>query len=389
MEDHPRSAQASAAVRRKGRRTEAFAGLAVMGFSLGIGVLTLVIDDPSIPVPAWAGLLVVWCATTSLSASDLPSRAGQLMLFACAVLTSWLLGVTAFGGGMTVILMIVVAAVGSYLMPMRWVLGVVLLNCLVVFGHTWVSSADLVTALVVASFYLIIHLATVFSTYLSWRESQLRTTLEQKNLELEAAGVRLEGSAASAERLRISRELHDLMGHQLTVLHLELEAAKHRDGAAAREHVERAGVVAKDLLADVRSTVGELREAGPGDLQQSLQRLAGAVPRLEIHVEVGAGVQPDEDVSAALVRAAQEIITNTVKHAEASELALTVELDEGTLTLKGTNDGPTPHSITPGHGLTGLRERLEPLGGSLDISTRPHFTVEVQLPLNRDRQLQP
>ena len=390
MEDHPRSAPASAAVgRKKGRRTEAFAGRAVMGLSLGIGALTLVVDDPSIPVWLWAGLLVVWCATTSLSASELPGRSGQLLLYACAVLTSWLLVLTAIGGGMTVILLIVVAALGSYLMPMRWVLGVVLLNCVVVFGHTWVSTADMVEAVVFASFYLIIHLATVFSTYATWRESQLRTTLEQKNLELVAAGVRLEDSAASAERLRISRELHDLIGHQLTVLNLELEAAKHREGTAAREHVERAGSVAKDLLADVRSTVGELREADPGDLQQSLQRLAGAVPRLEIHVEVGAGVQPDEDVSAALVRAAQEIITNTVKHAEASELALTVELDEGTLTLKGTNDGPTPHSITPGHGLTGLKERLEPLGGSLDISTRPYFTVQVQLPLNRDRQLQP
>lgn len=389
MKDHPRSTPAPAAVGHKeGRRVEAFAGRAVMGLSLGIGALTLVVDEPGIPAWVWVGLLVVWFATTSLSASDLPNRTGQLLLYACAVLTSWLLLVTAFGSGMTVILLIVVAAVGSYLMPMRWVLGVVLLNCLVVFGHTWASGAEPVEAAVFASFYLIIHLATVFSTYAQRRENQLRTQLEQKNLELKAAGVRLEESAASSERLRISRELHDLIGHQLTVLNLELEAAKHREGTAVHEHVGRAGAVAKELLADVRSTVGELREASPGDLRQSLQRLAGAVPRLEIHVEVGSGVNPDEENSATLMRAAQEIITNTIKHAEAAELALTVELDDGTLILKGTNDGPAPRSITPGHGLTGLQERLELLGGSLDISTRPHFTVEVRLPETRDRQLQ-
>lgn len=102
--------------------------------------------------------------------------------------------------------------------------------------------------------------------------------MEQKNLELEAAGVLLENSAATNERLRISRELHDLIGHQLTVLNLELEAAKHREGSQAHQHVDQAANVAKDLLANVRTTVGELREAGPRGLQQSLERMAGAVP---------------------------------------------------------------------------------------------------------------
>lgn len=381
---------------KEGRRADDFARYVILGLSLAIGVLTLAVDELAVPVWIWSSILVAWFTATNLSVSRLPSRTGQLLLYGCAVLTSWALLMTvSSSGSMVVILLIAIAAMGSYLIPMRWVFCVVLLNCLVIFGHTWSAGADLVEAAASAIFYLIIHLAVVFTGYAMSRETLLRAELERKNLELEAAGVLLEDSAASSERLRISRELHDSIGHELTVLNLELAAAQHRlelagvqhrEGAAVRQHVRRAGGVAKDLLADVRSTVGELRVPSPADLQQDLERLAGAVPTLEIHVEVDAEVEADEEISATLVRAAQEIITNTIKHAKAAELALTVKLQEGTLILSGTNDGTTPRSITPGHGLTGLKERLELLGGDLRIRTAPQFTVAARLPMTRDRR---
>ena len=378
-----------ASSRRAGRRADAFAGYAFMGLSLGVGGLTLITGDTDIPVEIWAGILVAWTITVNLSISDRFSRNGRLLFYACALLTSWaLLATTTDSGSMMVILLIVVAVVGTHLIPMWWVLGIVLLNSLAAFGHMHITGADLPTSAVYVAFYLIIHLAMVFSAYAMLRETQLRAELEQKNLELEAAGVLLEDAAASAERLRISRELHDLIGHQLTVLNLDLEAAKHREGAAGRKHVDRAWAVAKDLLSDVRGTVGQLRRDSPGDLRQSLERLAGAVPSLDIHVAVAPGVEADEVMTEALVRAAQEIITNTIKHAEATELLLTVTADEGTLALSGTNDGTPPRAITPGHGLTGLRERLELLGGHLAVHTTPRFTVDARLPMTRDRQLQ-
>lgn len=382
---------------KEGRRADDFARYAILGLSLAIGVLTLITDELAIPAWIWCSILVVWFAATNLSISRLPSRSGRLLLYGCAVLASWSLLITvSSSGSMVVILLIAIAAMGSYLMPMGWVLGIVLLNCLVTFGHARHTGADLVDAVASAIFYLIIHLAVVFTGYAISRETLLRVELEQKNLQLEAAAVLLEDSAAASERLRISRELHDSIGHQLTVLNLEMTAAQHRlekepaddrEGPAVREHVRRAGSVAKGLLADVRSTVGELRAPSPADLQQDLERLARAVPSLEIHVEVDAEATADEEISSTLVRAAQEIITNTIKHAGAAELALTVKLEEDTLTLSGTNDGTTPRSITPGHGLTGLRERLEPLGGHLTIRTAPQFTVEVRLPMTHDRRL--
>lgn len=389
MENQPRTTTISASAgRRDIRRADEFSGYVFLGLSLAVAMLTLIWDEHMIPVWAWGILLVVWCVSLHFSVSDRLSRTAALLFYGCALLSSWGLMLTvSSSNSMIVMLLIAVAAVGSYMLPMRWVLGVVALNCLVSFVHMQITGADLPGALTFTIFYLIIHLAVVFTAYAMARENQLRAELEQKNLQLEAAAVLLEDSAASSERLRISRELHDLIGHQLTVLNLELEAAKHRDGAQARQHIDQAADVAKGLLADVRTTVGELRQDSPGDLQQSLQRLAGAVPSLETHVEVDAEVQTDEESSAVLLRAAQEIITNTIKHAEATELALTVTLDESTLTLTGTNDGAAPRTITLGHGLTGLRERLEMLGGTLEIHTTPNFTVEARLPMTYDRPL--
>lgn len=389
MENQPRNTTVSARTgRRDIRRADEFSGYAFLGLSLAVAVLSLIGDDHLIPTWIWACILVVLFVSLHFSVSALPSRIVALLLYGCAVLSSWVLMVTVVSSGsITVILLIAVAAVGSYLLPMRWVLCVVALNCLVYFAYMQITGAALPNTVTFTIFYLIIHLAVVFTAYAMDRETQLRTELEQKNLELEAAALLLEDSAASSERLRISRELHDLIGHQLTVLNLELEAAKHREDNQARQHIDQAADVAKGLLANVRSTVGELREASPADLQQDLERLAGAVPSLDIHVEVDTEVQANEEISATLIRAAQEIITNTVKHAEATELALIVTLTDGTLTLAGSNDGTAPDTITLGHGLTGLRERLELLGGTLDISTAPHFTVKAHLPMTCDRQM--
>lgn len=386
MSEH-RDTSVSTSGRTESRRAEAYAGVAMFGLAVGVALISLFFDEPRIPIWAWAALLVAWFVTTGLTI-NVTNRARQLVLYGGAVVSSWALVLTSDGSsGLLAVLLIIVAAIGAEVMAMRWVVVISVLNCLLLFWHSWFFTGDLANAAAGSGFYLIIHLATSFTAYASVRDTQLRAELEQKNLQLEAASVLLEDSVASAERLRISRELHDLIGHQLTVLNLELEAAKHREGPQARQHVDQAAGVAKGLLADVRATVGELRRENPGDLQQSLERLADAVPSLEIHVEVDTTVQAEEELSATLVRAAQEIITNTIKHAEATELALTVALEEGMLTLTGTNDGAAPRTITPGHGLTGLRERLEILGGTLEVHSTPHFTVAARLPMTHDRQL--
>lgn len=368
-----------------------FSGLAIFVLCIGVGMLLAVLgSEPHIPRSLWVLMLIVCLVAAFLASVEVFGRSLQLLLYAIAVLSSWSLLMSHPEQGMLMIILVLVAAIGSYIVPMPLVLGLVASNTAVLTLHMGIHGLDLLNIVINAVFTLVIHLAAVFSTYALYRESEMRQKLEQKNVELEAAGILLEDSAATAERLRISRELHDAIGHQLTVLNLELEAAKHRMGqydAAPAElpaHIERAGEVAKELLSDVRSTVGELRDSEPGDLQTRLSRLASAVPSLEIYVETEDLPVLDDQQIAALVRAAQEIITNTVKHAAASELSLIVNREGAQVVLTGSNDGITPKTVTPGHGLTGLRERAELLGGQLSVSSSPQFTVRVHLPIGEE-----
>lgn len=367
-------------------RLEEYSGAAILVLCLGIGVLSLFAgSEPFIPIWAWVLLLLGCLVSVFVAASGIFSRRHQLALYSAALLSSWALLLTMPHQGMLAVILVVIAAVGSYLLSIPVVLGVVVLNLLALVIQQLIHGVDLVESVASTVFYAFIHLAAVFSTFALWRETTLRAELEQKNVELEAASVLLEDSAKTAERLRISRELHDAVGHQLTVLNLELEAAKHRlstttQAQSVAEHVDQAAQVAKHLLADVRNTVGELRETEQGDVQGHLERLAAAVPSLEIHVETSGAAALDDQQSAALVRAAQEIITNTVKHSEARELSLVLTQEDSHIVLSGSNDGLAPKTITPGHGLNGLRERVELLGGRLSITSSPHFTVEVRLP---------
>lgn len=373
---HPRRGK----IRR--RLAETYSGLAIFALCLGIGVLMLVLGPhPYIPAWMWFALFLTSLAAVFTAGSGALPRRWTWISYGVSLVTAWAAMLTVPQQGMFVVVLVVIAAVGSYIVPLRAVAAVVVLNCTVILVHLIALGADLAEAVAVTIFYLIIHSASVLSTYALSRETRMRAELEEKNLALAAASMLVEDSAKTAERLRISRELHDLIGHQLTVLNLELEAAKHRGSGGAQEHIHRAGLVAKELLADVRTTVGELREAESADLRGHLEQLAAAVPSVEIHVGVDDDVVADEEQTAALVRAAQEIITNTVKHSQAGELLVTLTQHGGQLRLRCVNDGDTPHRITEGHGLTGLRERIGLLGGTMEVTPSPEFTVEVHLPV--------
>ncbi|MGO1464814.1 MAG: hypothetical protein ACTHV5_05845 [Candidatus Corynebacterium faecigallinarum] len=114
--------------------------------------------------------------------------------------------------------------------------------------------------------------------------------------------------------------------------------------------------MAKELLGDVRSTVSAMRDSDAVDITEALERMASAVPSLEVHVRVDDDVRPDESQATVLIRAAQEIMTNTVKHTEAAELSIEISRTNGVLRLLGKNDGNITSSYTPGNGLRGLED---------------------------------
>ncbi|GAA1178656.1 sensor histidine kinase [Nesterenkonia xinjiangensis] len=368
------------------RRAEELSGGLILVMCAGIGILLLVAGErPLIPLPAWAALFGVSLAAVLVAASAPRSRALELGSYGAAVVTSWIVMGTMPQQGMLAVLLVVIAAVGTYVVSLRVTLTVVGLNCLVIAASMALHRADLVEASASTVFYLFIHLAAVFSSVALNRESRLRRELEQRTVELTAASVVLEAEARNAERLRISRELHDQIGHQLTVLNLELEAARHRAVAEAESHLVRAAGVAKELLADVRRTVGQLRAQGDLGVEEALRRIAAGAADLEVRVDVDPEVELDEEQTAALIRAGQEIITNTLRHAEAHELGITIAARDGRVTLQAADDGRGSPEIRPGHGLTGVRERIGHLGGEVAFEGRRGFQVEAWFPVSRDR----
>lgn len=365
------------------QRAEAMSGAAIVLVCLGIGVVSLLVfDDILIPRWSWALLLLVCISTAFFSNYLGPRLAGPVFLI--AVLSSWGLLLTVQNQGFVEVILIVVAASGSFVIPLWGIVLVTVANCAVIALHLALQGADPGEMTIVASFYVFIHVAAVTSTYVMLQESRLRAELEERNVQLTAAAVMLEDSARNAERLRISRELHDLIGHQLTVLNLELEAARHRnengDDTSAGTHINQAAAVAKELLGDVRSTVSAMRDSDAGDITEALERMASAVPSLVVHVRVDDDVRPDESQATVLIRAAQEIMTNTVKHTEAAELSIEISRTNGVLRLLGQNDGSITSSYTPGNGLRGLEERVALLGGTMTVVPRDGFRVEVELP---------
>jgi signal transduction histidine kinase len=365
------------------RRAESLSAVAIILVCVGIGTVTL-LAGPDMLVPRWVwGMLLLVCVTAAFFPLFL-GRWPAVLVFAVSVGSSWALLLTVQGQGMVEVILVVVAAVGTYVVT-GWATGaVVVANCVVIVVHLDHQGADTANLVAVTAFYLFIHVAAVTSTYTMAHESRLRTELEDRNVQLTAAAVLLEDSARTAERLRISRELHDLIGHQLTVLNLELEAARYKEGAGSpgtgTPHVDRAAAVAKDLLRDVRSTVGELRDSDSGNLVEALSRMATAVPSLVVDIWVADDVHPNDEQATALVRAAQEVITNTVRHSDAARLWLDVTGVGDGIQLVGHDDGSAAAAYTPGNGLRGLQERVGLLGGRLEVSPRDGFRVAVTLP---------
>ncbi len=202
---------------------------------------------------------------------------------------------------------------------------------------------------------------------LAEREGRARRELARVNAELLATQAFLADSGRVAERLRISRELHDALGHHLTALSLHLEVASHLAEGKAEEHVKHAQEMARTLLAEVRGVVSTLRQEPPLDLAEVLRTLISGVPRPRVHLRLE-GVPTDGPAVHALFRCAQEIITNAVRHSEAENLWLELSPRPGAWELSARDDGRGAPRFQPGSGLRGMQERLEQLGGGLAVA---------------------
>jgi signal transduction histidine kinase len=309
-------------------------------------------------------------------------RLALLLLTVSALVVSYL-SATGLGS----ILMMVAAGVIPWLLS-RWVgvIWLVLSQLAVLPVYNLILGLPLFEALLQSLLYGGFSMFIFVTSLVARQQTQAREEQRRLNAELRATRLLLAESARVNERTRISRELHDLLGHHLTALSLNLEVAGHITEGQAQEHVRQAHTLAKLLLTDVREAVSQLRESGAIDLAAALRPLTERVPSLDIHLQIDDPFSVEDPERAhVLLRCTQEIITNAVRHAGARNLWIEVERDAAQVVISAHDDGIGGdfEEIMPGNGLRGMRERLAQYGGVLDVSARSGegFRLRASLPL--------
>ena len=289
--------------------------------------------------------------------------------------------------GLPGILLLVLAGVLPWILPLHWAVLWLVVDTLVLIpvfalsvpGYNWFA------ATLQCGLYAGFTAVTFATSLVAKEQADAREEQRRLNAELRATRALLAESSRMAERVRISRELHDLLGHHLTALTLNLEVASHLVADKALEHVRQSQSLAKLLLTDVREVVSQLRTDDEIDLTQALKSLVEGIPEPRIHLDIPPRLGVDDPRRAQVVlRCTQEIVTNAMRHAGARNLWLSFDRNESNeLTVRARDDGQGAVTVSHGHGLTGMRERLAQFGGSLKVDTGKGqgFALEALLPL--------
>jgi signal transduction histidine kinase len=257
---------------------------------------------------------------------------------------------------------------------------VVVLAAWLAIGHfVWGDKGALINVALFGTF----HYFALLSALARRRAETARLDAEALNRELRATQHLLAEATRQGERTRIARDLHDVLGHQITALTIHLQVAGRLATGEAKTHIDKCHELARQMLDDVRKTVSSMREATQVDFARALQLIVDNTPRLRIELRVDEGLRVDDvQVAESLLRCVQEAITNTLRHANASALFIRVWRETGHLNLEIHDDGNVAERWQTGNGLRGMRERVERINGKLVLErVREALQIRIHIPL--------
>jgi signal transduction histidine kinase len=369
-----------------GVRAERWLQAIGLGIWLFVGAPTLVgfVRRPAeVATPhgaAWLALYLGFAAAFWLSTGSAAPPVRRLWLLGQSAAAFGLLfvGMPKFEGA----LLAVVAAQTPSLFPWpvaaAWMFAQAVPLFLVIFpSHHLLGSLEAVGA------YLAFGGFAMGAAFLRQREVRARLDLARLNAELLGTRRLLADSTRMSERLRISRDLHDTLGHHLIALNLKLEREQQRAGESEGP-VTQAKAIVHQMLADVRQVVGGLREDGGLDVGRAILTLAESVPEPRVHFDLPDGLDPvDPERAQAMFRCVQEALTNAVKHGGARNLWVRVVRTDQAFELHLEDDGRGTAQVAFGNGLSGMRDRIADLGGQLAVSSQPGqgFHLRASIPL--------
>jgi signal transduction histidine kinase len=363
-------------------------------------VSALASGTPADGLPVLAlGLVYVLLATVGFTWVERGNAPGRVVAYFAI---QFLLGVAVFllahtfqgqTAGMFLLLLLVGRSV--QVLPPPWALVVCLPVGAVLMGHgllmdptvAWGHAARDATGMLVAT------VITYAVSRIAANERRARSELAAANERLQTYAAQAEALATTQERNRLAREIHDTLAQGFTGLALQLEAIDSALAGGqpdvAAQRLGQAKSLAREGLAEARRSVQALR---PRALEQ--QSLPEALPNAVRDLTVGSALAvrvetPDDapvlapEIEADLLRIAQEAVTNVVKHADASNLAVRLGWDGEYMELRVRDDGHGLGAATSdaaelsGFGMTGMRERVERHGGTLRVSSLPGAGSEV------------
>ncbi|MCC6072826.1 sensor histidine kinase [Massilia sp. GCM10020059] len=212
--------------------------------------------------------------------------------------------------------------------------------------------------------------------------SVMQAGLEQSRRQLLRKQEEVEHMATIAERERISRDLHDLLGHSLSLIALKAELAGKlagNDDDGCRTEIRDIETSARRALSEVRAAVSGYQQSGLAHALASA-RASLAAANISLREDIGmVALSPAAEHVVAL--ALREAVTNVVRHAGAAHCTLSLALRDGAIVLRVADDGSSTRTgIRHGNGLTGMRERAATLGGTLAIHVAKGLALELRLP---------
>ena len=239
-------------------------------------------------------------------------------------------------------------------------------------------------------------LAGVLITIIAWL---IGNSIRQAHVHAQALRAQADAQAGTAERLRIARDLHDMVAHSVAIIAIQAGMGRRvidSQPAEARDALAAIEATSRETLAGLRRTVGALRRAGPpaeadpdpleapglADLARLVARTQGAGVRVDVRWHGRPRPLPTE-VDTSAFRIIQESVANVVRHAGTGHCRVSIDHGDEELSIEVTDDGRGTAAAGTGYGIAGMRERAALLHGELTAGPRPEggFGVTARVPL--------
>jgi signal transduction histidine kinase len=231
----------------------------------------------------------------------------------------------------------------------------------------WNDNGIIFTALLYSTF----HFFAILMNYETVKAERAKQEAQRLNKELQTTQSLLAEASRQSERTRIARDLHDLLGHHLTALSINLQVAERLSEGDAKEKIAQCHVLSKLLLSDVREAVSTLRDNQSLDVSELITQLGDSIPNLTLHSDISVAFSLEQmELTRALLSCIQEAVTNTLKHSGGTEFWVSIEQKGGNIVVSMRDNGRCVKHLRKGNGLTGMRERCELFGGDANFNVK-------------------